>query len=98
MTHYCGHLSAILLNSPCENKNQCLESLAEFLWGNKTKLCFTCKFSKAAILIQENETFSRTFENIKPLNTLYATEVKAKNDCVTIIKRKCCKKIILLLI
>ena len=31
MTHYCRHLSSIILNSPCENENQSLESLAEFL-------------------------------------------------------------------
>ena len=27
---YCGHLSSIILNSPCENENQCLESLSSW--------------------------------------------------------------------
>ena len=32
---------------PCENENQCQQSLAEFLWGNRTKLYFASKFSKS---------------------------------------------------
>ena len=31
MIHNCGHLSSIISNNPCENENQSLESLAEFL-------------------------------------------------------------------
>ena len=30
MTHYCGHLPSITLNSPCEKENQTLESFADF--------------------------------------------------------------------
>ena len=32
---------------PCENENQCLESLAEFLQGTRTELYFSSKFSKS---------------------------------------------------
>ena len=31
----------------CENENQCLESLAEFLQGNRAELYFASKFSKS---------------------------------------------------
>ena len=46
MTHYCGHLSSITLNSPCEKENQTLESFADFLRRNTTELYFPSKFSK----------------------------------------------------
>ena len=46
MTHYCGHLSSITLNSPCEKENQTLESFADFWRRNRTELYFPSKFSK----------------------------------------------------
>ena len=46
MTHYCGHLSSITLNSSCEKENQTLESLPDFLRRNRTELYFLRKFSK----------------------------------------------------
>ena len=47
MTHYCGHLSSITLNSPSEKENQTLESLPDFLRRNRTELYFSRKFSKS---------------------------------------------------
>ena len=46
MTHYCGHLSSITLNSPYEKENQTLVSFADFLRRNRTELYFSSKFSK----------------------------------------------------
>ena len=57
------------IDNPCENEHQCLESLAELLRGNRTELYFASKFSKTAVLIEENRAFSRTFENIELENT-----------------------------
>ena len=54
MTHYCGHLSLIILNSPCENKNQLLESLAEFLQEIQKSSIFPASFQKATALNEEN--------------------------------------------
>ena len=47
MSHYCGHLSSITLNSPCEKENQTLESLPDLLRRNRTELYFPRKFSKS---------------------------------------------------
>ena len=35
------------ISQPCENENQCPESLAEFLRENRTELYFACKFFKS---------------------------------------------------
>ena len=69
MTHYCAHLSSITLNSLCENENQTLESLADFLRGNKTELYFPSKFSKSRRFQPKNWAFSHAFENIEPQST-----------------------------
>ena len=45
MIHYCRQLLSILLHSSCENENQCIESLAEFLQRNRSELYFARKFS-----------------------------------------------------
>ena len=50
-------------------------------------------FLKAAVLNEESQAFSCAFENIFLQNTKKKTvEVNAKNERVTIIKQKYCKK------
>ena len=47
-----------------ENEHQSPESPVEFLRANRTELYFASKFSKSAVLNDENSAFSRAFENI----------------------------------
>ena len=78
---------------PCENENQCLESLPEFLRGNRTELYFPSKFSKSLRSKQSKiELLGRDLVYVEPQNTKNTAEVNAKNECLTIIKQKCCQK------
>ena len=60
----------------CENENQCLESLAEFLWENRIKLYFACKFSvfsekkTTKLLVLPLKIFTRRIQKVPPKSKL----------------------------
>ena len=55
LSHYCGQLPPIKLNSPCENENQCLESLIEFLGEIKRALFCQQVFKKPRFSMKKTE-------------------------------------------
>ena len=75
MTHYCGHRSSSLLNSPCEKENQCLESFAEFL---RKKTPFSSK---------KTELLALTLKILGRIVKKNTAEVNRKNKYFTNIKQ-----------
>ena len=73
---------------PSENENQCLESLAEFLWKNRAELYFASKFSKSHRFSTKKKLLAMPLKIFTSKIQKKNAENNAKNKCVAIIKQK----------